>query len=258
MFASTLPAPSTADAPACDPLDASYILGGRVVRLERGSAETLPVTGSTARERTWVVGEPVSGDLDGDGDEDSAMILAQDSGGSGTFYYVVAAREQRGACLGSHGVLLGDRIRIEGISVVHGLVIVRSLRRGAGEPMASIPTIATTAVLRIEQGKLAALGTLEAGEQLLAGRVTIGHEVRSFVPCGQNRAHWIVGNSAALDEILAGYREAAVNAKPYASLFMVGAGRVTAPPVEGFGVDYADAVEVDHLFLLQSGPDCLK
>ena len=149
---------------ARDPLNASYSLGKGAVRLEQGFAETLIVTGSAVRERTWVVGEPVSGDLDGDGDEDSALILAQNSGGSGTFYYVVAAREQRGAYLGSNGVLLGDRIRLEEISVVHGLVIVRYRRRGAGDPMASIPTIPTTTVLRIEQGKLAALATVEAGE----------------------------------------------------------------------------------------------
>ena len=124
--------------------------------------------------------------------------------------------------------------------------------------MASTPRIATTTVLRIEGGRLDSLATLAAGEQLLAGRVRIGHEVRSFMPCGQEVAHWIVGNSAALDGIVAGYRGTAVNAEPYAPLFLVGAGRVTAPPTEGFGADYSNAVRFDHLFVLRSEDDCLR
>ena len=47
--------------------------------------------GSASRIVTRYFGSEVRGDLNGDGREDVAFLLTQQSGGSGTFFYAVAA-----------------------------------------------------------------------------------------------------------------------------------------------------------------------
>jgi hypothetical protein len=224
--------------------------------LEQGRAERAIDPTSAIRQRTAVVGQPAHGDLDSDGHTDTALILAHHTGGSGTFYYVVAARGLPNGYRGSNGVLLGDRVRVEDVSLRQGLVVVRYLDREAGEPMAAEPTVAHTMILKIERGELLVRAELERDEQLLAGWLRLGHEVRSFTPCGQDVVHWIVGDSAALDEVFAGYRELAGDAEPYAPVFMLGAGRFAEPPGDGFGADYVKAVDVTRLFEIRSDGDC--
>ena len=73
---------------AADPLNATYTIGVREIRLAGGRSELQTTPGSAMRTKTLAFGKPVYGDLDGDGDEDAAVLLAQDPGGSGTFYYI--------------------------------------------------------------------------------------------------------------------------------------------------------------------------
>jgi len=239
--------PSSVESAAVDPLNAGYRLEGAMVRLKQGRAEAPVAADSASKLVTSVLGEPTFGDLDGDGDEDAALVLVHSGGGSGTFYYVTVARNVRGAYQGSNGVWLGDRIHVQDVAVRHGMLIVRYLDRATYEPMASVPNLQHTVILSLEDGTLRVRARLSRPEQLLAGWLTIGHEVRSFVPCGQGVEHWLMGNSPALGEITAGYREQTGDAPAYTRLFVVLAGQVAKPPTEGFGADYPAAIVASGL-----------
>lgn len=239
--------PSSVESATVDPLDAGYRLDGAMVRLQQGRAETPAAAGSASKLVTSVLGEPTLGDIDGDGDEDAALVLIHSGGGSGTFYYVTVARNVQGAYQGSNGVWLGDRILVQDVAVRYGMLIVRYLDRETHEPMTLAPTVPKTVVLHLENGKLSVGARLSRPEQLLEGWLTIGHEVRSFVPCGQGVEHWLIGSSPALGEIMAGYREQTGGAPAYTPLFAVLAGQVSKPPTEGFGADYRAAIVASRL-----------
>ena len=79
------------------------------------------------------------------------------------------------------------------------------------------------------------------GDQIFEGWVTIGHEVRSFLPCSYKKTLWLMGNSPALDEIMAACGKALTGAMPYKPIFMTLAGRAGKPSADGFGADFEGA-----------------
>lgn len=102
--------PVTSDGGATSPKDATYTIEGQAVTLTDGSSAVLTGPNSTTKVTTQYFGDAVTHDFDGDGRPDTAFILTQNSGGSGTFYYVVAALNTANGYVGSQGFFLGDRI----------------------------------------------------------------------------------------------------------------------------------------------------
>jgi len=225
--------------PVESPRDTTYRVEGEPVRLQKGRAVRPAAPGSATAITTQVLGAPTYGDIDGDGDTDAVLFLVQDPGGSGTFYYVAAAHKVDGGYRGGAAVLIGDRITPHRLDIIHGVVVVDYLERAPGEPMAVEPALARTGYLMLEGDALTLVGSLDPGERIVEGWVTIGHEVRSFEPCADPEPHWLSGDSPALDAVVASYREACPVAKPYTPLLMVLAGSSSEPPATGFGADYA-------------------
>ena len=108
--------------------------------LTDGKHDEAAAPGSAARNSTVVWGTPAQGDLDRDGDDDAVVILVNEPGGSGTFYYVAAAEFDRGGFNGSAAVLLGDRIAPQKVAIENGIITVNLAERGAGEPLAAVPS----------------------------------------------------------------------------------------------------------------------
>lgn len=90
----------------------------------------------------------------------------------------------------------------------------------------------------------------------MQGWLVIGHEVRSFRPCGAQQELWLMGNSPALEELKAEYAAAFGDAEPYASLFVSISGRRVPAPRDGFGADYEGGVIVDRLLQVRPQIDC--
>lgn len=132
---------------AFDPLNATYSIDNVAVRLVNGNAET--GTGS-AHVSTAIFGQPVMGDIDGDGTNDAAFFLTQNMGGSGVFYSVVAAMHTATGVQGTNSVLLGDRIAPQNIQIKDGRVIANYADRKGGEPMTTAPSIGVSASLMVE------------------------------------------------------------------------------------------------------------
>jgi len=132
-------------APRFNPRNATYNIGDEKVTLVDGKAVgKLAEPGSAMRTVTKIVGRPASGDLNRDGKVDAAVILMQDPGGSGTFYYIAAAVNVNGQAQGTNAILLGDRIALRTVRIISGQIIVSYADRKPSEPFAAKPTVPVT------------------------------------------------------------------------------------------------------------------
>ena len=134
--------------------NATFELQGKRVTLVDGLSEIEAAPGSASRTVTRYFGSEALGDLDGDGLEDAAFLVTQSSGGSGTFFYVVAARAGAGGYAASNAVLLGDRIAPQSVRVSDRTLVVTYADRAAGEPMTARPSVGVSKTLRLAGGSL--------------------------------------------------------------------------------------------------------
>ncbi len=135
-------------------LNGTYVLDGKSVTLVSGRAESEAAPGSASMIVTQYFGNEASGDLNGDGVPDVAFLLTQSGGGSGTFFYVVAALKTPTGYQGTNAVLLGDRIAPQTTQIENGKIIVNYADRNPGEPMSTRPSIGVSKYLRVENGIL--------------------------------------------------------------------------------------------------------
>jgi hypothetical protein len=94
-------------------------------------------------------------DLNEDGRDDVVFLVTHEPGGSGTFYYVVAALNTDNGYIGSDGYLLGDRIAPQTTEVSRNprhknVIVVNYADRGRGEPMTSQPSMGKSAYLKLD------------------------------------------------------------------------------------------------------------
>lgn len=112
--------------------------------LSDGFAETEAAPGSAARNTVRIVGEPVTGDVTGDGNLDEAILVRNEPGGSGTFYYAIVAVNEGSSYRASNALPLGDRIEPQKVEFVDHRFVYHFLERKADEPMADAPTVQRT------------------------------------------------------------------------------------------------------------------
>ncbi len=248
-------AESTLPLPAHTPGDATYRIDAEAYTLRDGQVIVENLPGAASKTVVQLYGEPVQGDLDGDGMPDAALLLVQTTGGSGTFYYLAAALNRDGGFVGTRAVFLGDRIEPLQLAIRYGVVIIDYADRRPQEAMASPPSLAASKYL-VCRGEVLEQIPLADGELIAAGEVVIGHEVRSFTPCGADQAAWLVGDSPALPAVLAAYQTEMTDAPPYAPLFMVLTGQPVARPAEGFGQDFTLGFRANGLVLSRPGAVC--
>lgn len=139
--------------------DAEYVIDGQRIQLKDGVAETEAAPGSASKITTRYFGNEIQTDLDGDGREDVAFILTQDGGGSGTFFYAVAALNTERGYVGSDGYLLGDRIAPQSTSLSQNprhvrVVVFNYADRAPGEPMTAQPSVGKSVYLKIDAASM--------------------------------------------------------------------------------------------------------
>ena len=143
--------PGLATEPRSGHRNAEYSIGGQPVRLVAGVAEAPAAPGSAAKIVTRYFGNEVWGDLNADGREDVAFLLVQETGGSGTFFYAVAALDLVGGYVGSHGVLLGDRIAPQTTELrADGVVVVSYADHAPGESLSTPPSVTRSIWLKLD------------------------------------------------------------------------------------------------------------
>ena len=89
-----------------------------------------------------IFGEPVYGDLNGDGKNDAVILLVNNPGGSGTFYYAVLAMNSNDdKYMPTNTIFLGDRIAPQTVEIHDGVALFNYVERKAGEPMTTRPSM---------------------------------------------------------------------------------------------------------------------
>lgn len=129
---------------ATDHKNATYVIDGTPVTLKDGVAETA-IANSASKVVTRYFGNEVFKDLNDDDVDDVVFLLTQESGGSGTFFYVVAALATETGYVGSEALLLGDRIAPQSTESGTGKqVVINYAERAPGEPMTTPPSVGKT------------------------------------------------------------------------------------------------------------------
>lgn len=140
-------------------MKASYVIEGERVQLQDGAATIEVSPGSVARIETRYFGNEIRADLNGDGREDMAFIITQNRGGSGTFFYAVAALNTPEGFVGSDGYLLGDRIAPQSTNISTNprhvnVVVFNYADRAPGEPMTTEPSVGKSVYLKIDPASM--------------------------------------------------------------------------------------------------------
>lgn len=137
---STIPNQATTT-PQPDVKNITYMIDGESFSLVNGVATKDTVPGSASKNTLSVFGEPVYGDLSGDGVPDAALTLINNPGGSGAFFYAVLAIKQGNTYLPTNTLLLGDRIAPQPTTITNGRATYNYAMRKANEPMTAQPSI---------------------------------------------------------------------------------------------------------------------
>lgn len=137
----------------------TYLIEGQSIKLVNGEAESETAPGSASKIVTKYFGNDLQTDLNGDGREDIVFLLTQNLGGSGTFYYVVAALNTPQGYVGSDGYLLGDRIAPQTIELSPnpkqvGVIVANYADRAPGQPMTTQPSVGKSAYLKLDTASM--------------------------------------------------------------------------------------------------------
>jgi len=143
--------PKTAEPPP--PLTAEMLMNAEyhsewpaegVAKLTDGEYEEEIVPGAASKLTIAVYPDMHAlGDLDGDGVDDAAVVLATSGGGSGTFISLEAVLNDQGRPKHVASAELGDRTKIESVAIESGQITVDMVTHGPEDPMCC-PTVEAT------------------------------------------------------------------------------------------------------------------
>ena len=133
---------------------ATYMIDGESITLNDGKSEIPTLPGSASKTVTRYFGNEARGDLNGDGTEDRAFLLTQETGGSGLFYYAVAALSSGTGYKITNAIFLGDRIAPQTTEILNARVVVNYADRKENESMTSTPTLGVSKYLKVANGLL--------------------------------------------------------------------------------------------------------
>lgn len=187
---------ATQKAGTFDPKNGTYSIDGQSVTLKNGVSEVEAAHGSASKIITRYFGNEVKHDFDKDGREDSAFLITQETGGSGTFFYVVAALNTANGIVGSHALFLGDRIAPQTTEMGKGdVIVVNYADRKPNESFAVRPSVGKSIWLLLD------IKTLQFGE---VAQNFEGEADPSRMSLGMKTWNWIsttYGNSKSVKPV---------------------------------------------------------
>lgn len=134
---------TVAEKTVLDAKNATYTVEGQEITLVNGRFENTQYFGNEAK-----------GDFNGDGIDDVALLLTQDSAGTGRFYYVAAVISSGSGFSGTNAIFLGDRIAPQTTEFINGEIIVNYADRNQGEPMTAEPSVGVSRDFEVLSGRL--------------------------------------------------------------------------------------------------------
>jgi hypothetical protein len=157
----------------------TYVIDGKEVVLVNGFSEIPVAQGSASKVTTRFFGNEAFGDLNNDDKEDVVFFLTQETGGSGTFYYLAGALKNSNGYQATSTVFLGDRIAPQTITHSAGVIAVNYADRKPGEPMSVDPSVGVSRYFKVEGGQTPVL--VEQIDKADFGKpinVTVGKKVQ--------------------------------------------------------------------------------
>lgn len=133
----------------------AYEIDGQSILLKNGLAEIEVAPNSASKMEVKYFGNELVSDINSDGREDVVFLLTTQTGGSGTFYYVVGALNTENGYVGTDGYFLGDRIAPQTIERSQDtrhkdVIVVNYAERAEGEPMTAQPSVGKSVYLKID------------------------------------------------------------------------------------------------------------
>jgi heat shock protein HslJ len=124
-----------------DVKNSNYTVGGETFTMVNGEASKEIEGNTSSRNTLSIFGEPIYSDLNNDGVKDAAVLLVNNQGGSGTFYYAVLAIASGTTYTTTNALLLGDRIAPQTVEIRDNRAIFNYAIRKASDPMTTKPSI---------------------------------------------------------------------------------------------------------------------
>ena len=132
---------------AQDPANAGYYIDGILYTLVNGELEQ-PIEESSAVNKFKLLDFKATGDLNKDGADDIAVVITNDTGGSGTFYYLAIFTS--GTPIVENTYNIGDRINVQDLKFADNKFQVTYLDRGPEQDMASEPSVEITTIVEMD------------------------------------------------------------------------------------------------------------
>lgn len=145
---------------AFDGRNSSFVINGQQITLIEGVIEQEAAPGSVSKITTRYFGNDAKGDLNFDGRDDVAFLVSQNTGGTGEFYYAVAAVATENGYRTTNAFLVGDRIAPQSTEIKSdsGELRINYADRKPGEPMTARPSQGKVLLLKVTpDGKLEGL-----------------------------------------------------------------------------------------------------
>lgn len=137
---------------SADPSNAGYYIDGIVYTLSNGILDQ-QIEDSTIFNKFKLLEFKASGDINQDSVDDSAVVLINDAGGSGVFYYLGILTSGPTPII-ENTSFLGDRIEIKEINFVDGNFEVVYLDRDVETSFDQPPTIEITGIAELDEDKM--------------------------------------------------------------------------------------------------------
>ena len=176
-------APTPVAQTIADYKNATYTIEGQSVTLVNGHAETPAAPGSSDMVTTDYFGDVATGDLNGDGVADTAFIVSQDPGGTGTFFFVVVALKTATGYTGTNGILLGDRVAPQTTEIKNGQLVVNYAERAATDPMTADPSVGVSKYLKVQGTTLVETPKVSGAGERCGGNMTTAPTCAAGLHC---------------------------------------------------------------------------
>ena len=150
--------------------------------------------GATERVYAGLVNDTVAfGDLDGDGIADAAVVIFTSGGGSGTFKHLIAVLDRDGAPVQAARAFLGDRVRVESMTISSGEIVATMLAHRRSDGLCC-PTLNVTRAFALRGDQLVPRQALVIESPLPGETVASGVEIRgatSTYPSAETLAYTV-------------------------------------------------------------------
>jgi heat shock protein HslJ len=172
-FGTAQNSPARTSAPTLDELKNATYSGiseiRSAVKLQNGRWSGSPAKpGAASRPVVELAGDfRVVGDLDGDGIEESIVVLTYNAGGSGSTSYLAVMSRKNGSIRNVATAALGDRVQLRSVQIVNRKLLANGVRAGSNDA-ACCPGELAEWQWTLNAGKLTTPGARSTGRLSLA------------------------------------------------------------------------------------------